>query len=58
MEILCHFPHYNNRTKRCNLCIAEKYFIMCKPKTATLNKRNELISKCRHKDKFLLRNVK
>ena len=57
-KILSHATHYSNRTKRCNLCITEKYFIICKPKAATLNKRNELISKCRHKDKFLLRNVK
>ena len=31
--------------------------ILCKPENATLNKRNELVSKCRHKDKFLLSNV-
>ena len=56
-SILCRAPHYSNTTKRCNLCIAEKYFILCKPENATLNKRNELVSKCRHKDKFLLSNV-
>jgi hypothetical protein len=32
----------------------EKYFIICKPKMATLNKRNELVSACRHNKKFLL----
>ena len=32
----------------------EKFFIMCKPKTVTLNKRNELVSKCRYNNKFLL----
>lgn len=56
-KLLYRAPHYTNVTKRCNLCIAEKYFIICKPESATLNKRNELISKCRHKDKFLLKNV-
>ena len=56
-SILCRAPHYSNTTKRCNLCIAEKFFILCKPENATLNKRNELVSKCRHKDKFLLSNV-
>ena len=56
-SILCRAPHYSNTTKRRNLCIAEKFFILCKPENATLNKRNELVSKCRHKDKFLLSNV-
>ena len=38
----------------CNLCNAEKYFIICKPEMASLNKRNEILSKCRHRRKFLL----
>ena len=45
---------YNPATKRCNLCLAEKYHIMTAPKDYTLNKRSELVSKCRHKDKFKL----
>ena len=45
---------YNAATKRCNLCLAEKYHIMTAPKDYTLNKRSELVSKCRHKDKFKL----
>ena len=44
-KILSHAPHYSNRTKRCNLCITEKYFIICKPKAVTLNKKNELVNK-------------
>ena len=48
---------YSNITKRCNLCLWEKYFIICKPEMASLNKRNELSSCCRHVRKFLLRNV-
>ena len=43
-SILCRAPHYSNTTKRCNLCIAEKFFILCKPENVTLNKRNELVS--------------
>ena len=31
---------------------------ICKRKCASLNKRNELISKCNHCNKFLLKNVK
>ena len=45
---------YNCASNRCNLCLWEKYFIICKPKMATLNKRNELVSACRHNKKFLL----
>ena len=46
---------YSNLTKRCNLCTTEKHFIITKPELATLNKRNELISTCRHRRKFILR---
>ena len=46
---------YTNLSKRCNLCIAEKYFIICRPEMATLNKRNELLSTCRHRRKYILR---
>ena len=42
---------------RCNLCLWEKYFIICKPELAALNKRNELVSSCRHAKKFLLANI-
>ena len=49
---------YSNVTKRCSLCLWEKYFIICKPEMASLNKRNELSSCCRHARKFMLKNVK
>ena len=47
---------YSNNSNRCNLCLWEKYFILCHPSLATLNKRNELVASCRHANKFLLRN--
>ena len=47
---------YSNFNKRCNLCTMEKFFIIYKPKMATLNNRCELVSKCRHSSKFLLIN--
>ena len=37
-------------------CLWEKYFIICKPDLALLNKRNELISSCRHTSKYALEN--
>ena len=45
---------YNNRTKKCNLCNLEKFFIIYRSEMATLNKKSELVSTCRHKRKFLL----
>ena len=34
---------YSNISKRCNLCLWEKYFIIYKPDMSTLNNRSELI---------------
>ena len=47
---------YNSSSKRCNLCLKEKFFIICRPDLSSLNKRNELVSSCRHRNKALLRN--
>ena len=50
---------YSNISKSCSLCTSEKLAI-CDfgDKSKLLNKRNELVSKCRHENKFLLRNFK
>ena len=48
---------YSNVTKRCNLCITEKFYIICKPGAGTLNKRNELASACRHATKYLIKHA-
>lgn len=53
-----HASPYSNTTKRCNLCLWEKFFIIYHPTMATLNSRNELVSACRHSNKFLLKNFK
>ena len=45
---------YSNTTKRCDLCLTEKLSIINADKTTTLNKRSELVSKCRHKNKYYL----
>ena len=47
---------YNPITRTCRLCLTEKYFIIFKPKGATLNSRNEFTSKCRHYEKHLICN--
>ena len=45
---------YQTGHRRCNLCIQEKLVIgLADPKT-TLNSRNELASKCRHKWRYTL----
>ena len=40
---------YSPSTKICNLCLKEKYIIICKPQMASLNSRNELKTECRHR---------
>ena len=50
---------YSPISKRCNLCILEKYYILKHRDKATLNKRSELASSCyMHASKFLLKNIK
>ena len=46
---------YKSSNKRCNLCLKEKFLIICRPELSSLNKQNELVSSCRHRNKALLR---
>ena len=58
-SIVKEISSYNNITKTCNLCLYEKYVILNYPsQDDLLNKRSELVSKCRHQNKFLLANYK
>ena len=56
-RILARANSYSNTNKRCNLCIAEKYFIICKPQLCSLSSRNELVNTCRHARKWCLSNI-
>ena len=47
---------YRTGSKKCDLCLWEKYYILHSDKERFLNKRDEILNKCRHRDKFLLRN--
>ena len=46
------------RTSICYLCLNETFFIIEHRGNEPLNKTNEVISKCKHKIKFMLRNNK
>ena len=52
-------PSYSNITKSCMLCLHEKFEILTySNQDELLNKRSELVSKCRHIYKYLLSNYK
>lgn len=55
-SILSLAPSYSKKTRSCQLCLSEKTLISLADPSKSLNKRSEIISKCRHKDKILLRN--
>ena len=48
---------YKPEAKRCLLYLTEKY-LMIFSKLNLLNSRNELVTKCRHENKFYLTNFK
>ena len=57
-NILKRTSGFNKITKSCSLCTSEKMEICkFKLKENLLNKRNELVSKCRHANKYLLSNL-
>ena len=56
-KIMARANAYSNTTKKCSLCLTEKYFIICKPGASTLNKRNELASACRHEKRYVIANA-
>ena len=56
-EIVDRATSYSPITKRCNLCILEKYYILRHKERASLNKRSELASNCRHALKFTLQKL-
>ena len=48
-------PAYSKETQNCQLCLSEKTFILLANEKTSLNKRKEILSKCRHRDKWLLK---
>ena len=57
-KILDRAPPYNPVSKKCPLCLKEKFYIMYQPASSTLNKRNEVYNTCRHRTQSLLSKVK
>ena len=57
-KVVARAKPYNPATKTCNLCTKEKYFIIFKPETATLNSNHEMLKKCVHRRKWLMSQVK
>ena len=57
-KVLATCKPYDNMSKKCNLCLKEKFFIICRNDLCTLNKRNELASSCPHRNRFTLKNFK
>ena len=47
---------YSNISKKCNLCLYEKFIIICNKELWSLNRRNELASSCPHRNRYVLQN--
>ena len=55
-EVVANVQSYQCSNACCYLCLNEKLYIATHDWSSLLNKRSELVSKCRHKNKFLLSN--
>ena len=51
------FSVYNPQSKRCSLCLNEKLEILEDKENNLLNKKSEIISKCRHQNKYMLQTL-
>ena len=57
-KILKKCKPYSNISKKCGLCLNEKFIIICKKELCSLNRRNELASSCPHRNRYVLRNFR
>jgi hypothetical protein len=57
-KLLERAPVFNPITKKCRLCLKEKFWIMYRKDSSSLNKRNEVFNTCMHRTQGLLANVK
>ena len=56
-KIIDKATEFNPITRKCRLCLKEKYHILFNSTHATLNSRTELYSTCRHRKRLLLANT-
>ena len=56
LKVLKKCKAYSNISKKCNLCLYEKFIIICKKELCSLNRRNELASSCPHRNRYVLQN--
>ena len=54
-KIIKQAPSYSKEAGICHLCLEEKTSIMYADKTKSLNKRTEIMQKCRHRENHLLK---
>ena len=58
-SIISRDKEYTRESKKCNLCIREKLEILKNSlDVKCLNQRSEIMNKCRHRNKFLLSNMR
>ena len=57
-KIFMYATPYKCGTRRCDLCLTEKYVIARADQEHLLNKRTKTISKCCHRNEFLIKNIK
>ena len=51
-------PSYTTMAGKCRLCLTEKLLIMQADPKIYLNQNTEILAKCRHKNKYMLSNIK
>ena len=51
------YKSYNPNSRRCSLCLNEKLEIVDDPDEILLKKRSEVISQCRHRNKYKLKTL-
>ena len=56
-SVAAHAHPYKCGTRRCDVCLSEKTIIARERHPCMLNKRSEIVSKCRHRNKFKLKSL-
>jgi len=56
-EVLKQCSPYSCGSRRCDTCLTEKFLILKSDPSKCINKNSELMQKCRHSNKFKLKNA-